>query len=62
MNFEMAAEMAEEKGVRIRTVLTTDDIASSPIDDKDGRRGVAGNFFVFKVAGAACDKGMSRSL
>lgn len=59
MNFEMAAEMAEEKGVRIKTVLTTDDIASSPIDDKDGRRGVAGNFFVFKVAGAACDKGLS---
>lgn len=59
MNFEMAAEIAEEKGIRIKTVLTTDDIASSPIDDKDGRRGVAGNFFVFKVAGAACDRGLS---
>ncbi|RAK27359.1 dihydroxyacetone kinase-like protein [Falsochrobactrum ovis] len=59
MNFEMAAEMAAEKGIPIRTVLTTDDIASSPIDDKDGRRGVAGNFFVFKVAGAACDKGLT---
>lgn len=59
MNFEMAAELVEEQGIPIRTVLTTDDIASSPIEDKEGRRGVAGNFFVFKVAGAACDLGMT---
>ncbi|MGO6747304.1 bifunctional sugar-binding transcriptional regulator/dihydroxyacetone kinase subunit DhaK [Rhizobium ruizarguesonis] len=59
MNFEMAAEIAEEKGITVRTVLTTDDIASSPIEDRDGRRGVAGNFFVFKIAGAACDLGWS---
>ena len=57
MNFEMAAEIAEEQGIPIRTVLTTDDIASSPLEDKEGRRGVAGNFFIFKVAGAACDRG-----
>ncbi|MGK8642163.1 bifunctional sugar-binding transcriptional regulator/dihydroxyacetone kinase subunit DhaK [Brucella anthropi] len=59
MNFEMAAEMAQEVAIPTRTVLTTDDISSSPIEDRDGRRGVAGNFFIFKVAGAACDRGMS---
>lgn len=59
MNFEMAAELAEEQGIPIRTVLTTDDIASSPVEDKEGRRGVAGNFFVFKIAGAACDRGLT---
>ncbi|PLU54987.1 dihydroxyacetone kinase subunit DhaK [Sinorhizobium medicae] len=59
MNFEMAAEIAEEKGIRVQTVLTTDDIASSPIEDREGRRGVAGNFFIFKIAGAACDRGLS---
>ncbi|MDP9631057.1 UNVERIFIED_ORG: dihydroxyacetone kinase-like protein [Ensifer adhaerens] len=59
MNFEMAAEIAEEKGIKVRTVLTTDDIASSPIEDREGRRGVAGNFFIFKIAGAACDRGLS---
>lgn len=59
MNFEMAAELAEEQGIPIRTVLTTDDIASSPAEDKEGRRGVAGNFFVFKIAGAACDRGLT---
>ncbi|SCB34335.1 bifunctional sugar-binding transcriptional regulator/dihydroxyacetone kinase subunit DhaK [Rhizobium hainanense] len=59
MNFEMAAEMAQEQQIDVRTVLTTDDISSSPIEDRDGRRGVAGNFFIFKIAGAACDKGLS---
>jgi dihydroxyacetone kinase-like protein len=39
-------------------VFTTDDIASSSLEDKDGRRGVAGNFFIFKIAGAACDRGL----
>ncbi|WP_077966566.1 bifunctional sugar-binding transcriptional regulator/dihydroxyacetone kinase subunit DhaK [Ensifer adhaerens] len=58
MNFEMAAEIAEEKGIKVRTVLTTDDIASSPVEDREGRRGVAGNFFIFKIAGAACDRGL----
>ncbi|HTO34581.1 MAG TPA: bifunctional sugar-binding transcriptional regulator/dihydroxyacetone kinase subunit DhaK [Pararhizobium sp.] len=57
MNFEMAAEMAEAKGIPVRTVLTTDDIASSSLEDREGRRGVAGNLFVFKIAGAACDLG-----
>lgn len=38
MNFEMAAEMAQEAAIPTRTVLTTDDISSSPIEDRDGRR------------------------
>lgn len=59
MNFEMAAEMAAEDNIEVRTVVTTDDISSSPVEDRDGRRGVAGNFFIFKIAGAACDRGLS---
>lgn len=59
MNFEMAAELAQEQQIEVRTVLTTDDISSSPIEDREGRRGVAGNFFIFKIAGAACDRGLS---
>jgi dihydroxyacetone kinase-like protein len=59
MNFEMAAEMAQLEGIEVRTVLTTDDIASSSPEDREGRRGVAGNVFVFKIAGAACDRGLS---
>lgn len=56
MNFEMAAEMAAARGIRVRSVVTTDDIASAPVDAKSARRGVAGNVFVFKIAGAACDR------
>jgi phosphoenolpyruvate---glycerone phosphotransferase subunit DhaK len=59
MNFEMAAEMAEARGIPVRTVLTTDDVASSPVEDREGRRGVAGNVLIFKIAGAACDRGLS---
>ena len=55
MNFDMAAEMLELEGVEARTVLTTDDIASAPPDRREQRRGVAGNVFVFKAAGAAAD-------
>ncbi len=55
LNFEMAAEMAAARGVAVRSVVTTDDIASAPLDTPAARRGVAGNVFVFKVAGAACD-------
>lgn len=53
MNFDMAVEMLEIEGVEARTVLTTDDIASSP--ERARRRGVAGNVFIFKAAGAAAD-------
>ncbi|MEH6719577.1 MAG: bifunctional sugar-binding transcriptional regulator/dihydroxyacetone kinase subunit DhaK [Aurantimonas endophytica] len=59
MNFEMAAELVQADGIPVRTVVTTDDIASSRAEDRDGRRGVAGNVLVFKVAGAACDRGWS---
>jgi dihydroxyacetone kinase-like protein len=55
MNFDMAAEMLEMDGIEARTVLTTDDIASAPRAEREKRRGVAGNVFVFKAAGAAAD-------
>jgi len=56
MNFDMAAETAAADGIRVRTVITTDDVASAPVERRDERRGVAGNFFSFKAAGAACDR------
>jgi dihydroxyacetone kinase-like protein len=55
MNFDMAAEMLALDDIETRTVLTTDDIASAPADQIEKRRGVAGNVFIFKAAGAACD-------
>jgi len=58
MNFDMAAEMAAMEDIEVRTVLTTDDVASAPRDRRSDRRGVAGNVFVFKIAGAASDRMM----
>ncbi len=58
MNFDMAAEMAAMEDIEVRTVLTTDDVASAPRDRRSDRRGVAGNVFVFKIAGAAADQMM----
>jgi dihydroxyacetone kinase-like protein len=53
MNFDMAAELLEMDGIAVQTVVTTDDVASAP--QRDRRRGVAGNVFIFKAAGAAAD-------
>jgi dihydroxyacetone kinase-like protein len=53
----MAAEMAAMDNIEVRTVLVTDDVASAPPEARDKRRGVAGDFFVFKAAGAAADLG-----
>ena len=57
MNFDMAAEMCQMDDIRVETVLVTDDVASAPPDQRSDRRGVAGDVFVFKVAGAAADLG-----
>ncbi|MGH8917249.1 MAG: dihydroxyacetone kinase subunit DhaK, partial [Actinomycetes bacterium] len=40
-----------------RTILVTDDIASGPAAEPERRRGVAGDFLVFKIAGAAAERG-----
>jgi len=53
MNFDIAAEMAAEEGVEVRTVRVWDDVASAPRENLDERRGIAGGLLVFKIAGAA---------
>jgi dihydroxyacetone kinase len=57
MNFDLAQMRAEVEGHAIRQVLVTDDVASS--DLLEARRGVAGDFHVFKVAGASAWRGDS---
>lgn len=51
MNFDIATEMAEEKGIQVKTVRVWDDVAAAPPEKKDERRGIAGDLFVIKVAG-----------
>jgi dihydroxyacetone kinase-like protein len=52
MNFEMAAEMADMEGIRVEMSIAADDVASAPRAERDRRRGVAGIFFAYKIAGA----------
>ena len=59
LNFDMAAMRCQMEGIEVRTVLVTDDIASSPTGQEEERRGVAGDFFVFKIAGACAARGDS---
>ncbi len=57
MNFGMAADECEDRGVSTRTVLGTDDVLSAPSDRAGSRRGVAGIIFAYKCAGAAAARG-----
>ncbi|MHB1132669.1 MAG: dihydroxyacetone kinase subunit DhaK [Chloroflexota bacterium] len=57
MNFDMAAEMADMEDVKVETVLACDDVASAPPDNWQNRRGVAGIFFAYKIAGACAEEG-----
>jgi phosphoenolpyruvate---glycerone phosphotransferase subunit DhaK len=59
MNFDLAAELAGASGIEVRTFLAADDVASAPPDRADRRRGIAGIFLLYKVAGAAADRGAS---
>ena len=56
MNFEMAAEIAEMEGIRTETVKASDDVASAPRERWRERRGIAGIFFAYKIAGACAEK------
>lgn len=57
MNFDLARERLRAEGIDTRNVYVTDDVASAPVEEKEKRRGIAGDFVVFRVAGAAADAG-----
>ncbi|ROP58530.1 dihydroxyacetone kinase family protein [Curtobacterium sp. ZW137] len=59
LNFDAAARALTEAGIDVRTVRVTDDIASAPSTEAHKRRGIAGDLCVFKVAGAAAERGDS---
>ncbi|SBN61743.1 dihydroxyacetone kinase [Curtobacterium sp. 9128] len=57
LNFDAAARSLTELGIDVRTVRVTDDVASAPGGEAHKRRGIAGDLCVFKVAGAAAERG-----
>jgi phosphoenolpyruvate---glycerone phosphotransferase subunit DhaK len=59
LNFEMAAELAQEQGIEVATVIVADDVAVEDSTWTAGRRGVGTTLILEKVAGAAADRGWS---
>jgi dihydroxyacetone kinase len=59
LNFDMGEEMLQEEGIQTTHVRVWDDVASAPGDRIEDRRGIAGDVFVVKIAGAACDAGLN---
>ncbi len=59
LNFDMGEEFLNGDGISTAHVRVQDDVASAPRDRMEDRRGIAGDVFVIKIAGAACDKGLS---
>lgn len=59
MNFDMASEIAEEEGIKVKSLLVADDIASGKKGNESARRGVAGLFYAYKIAAACADEGAS---
>ncbi|WP_024288413.1 dihydroxyacetone kinase family protein [Cellulomonas sp. KRMCY2] len=59
MNFTQAQERLTAEGIEARVVFVTDDVASAPVSDVAKRRGIAGDFVVFKAMGAAAEEGCS---
>lgn len=59
LNFDMGEEFLRDDGIWTAHVRVQDDVASAPKERMDDRRGIAGDVFVVKIAGAACDAGLS---
>ncbi|MFI0826344.1 dihydroxyacetone kinase subunit DhaK [Streptomyces roseolus] len=57
LNFEMAAELAEDEGIQVAKVLVDDDVAVTDSLYTAGRRGTGATLFVEKIAGAAAEEG-----
>lgn len=59
MNVKMAVKMAAKQGIEVKTVVANDDVASAPKDQREKRRGVAGEVLMWKIGGAKANKGGS---
>lgn len=57
MNVKLAAKLAAKDGIEIATVVANDDVCSAPADERDKRRGVAGEIFMWKIGGAKAASG-----
>ena len=59
MNVKMATKLAEKDGIEVATVVANDDVCSASFEERNRRRGVAGEIMMWKIAGAKAAKGAS---
>jgi phosphoenolpyruvate---glycerone phosphotransferase subunit DhaK len=57
LNFQMAAELAEDEGIEVVPVVVNDDVAVEDSLYTAGRRGTGATVFVEKIAGALAEEG-----
>jgi phosphoenolpyruvate---glycerone phosphotransferase subunit DhaK len=57
LNFQMAAELAGDEGLRVEAVVVNDDVAVENSTWTAGRRGTGATVFVEKIVGAATERG-----
>jgi phosphoenolpyruvate---glycerone phosphotransferase subunit DhaK len=57
LNFQMAAELADDDGIEVQPVLVNDDVAVEDSLYTAGRRGTGATVFVEKIAGALAEEG-----
>ena len=59
LNFQMAAELADDESIEVASVVIDDDVAVQDSLYTAGRRGVGATVFVEKIAGALAEEGAS---
>ncbi len=59
MNVKMAIKLAAKEGIEIATVVANDDVCSASPEEREKRRGVAGEIFMWKCGGAKAAEGAS---
>lgn len=57
MNVKMAVKLAKKENITVKTVVANDDVASAPKEERQKRRGVAGEVFMWKIGGAKAETG-----
>jgi dihydroxyacetone kinase-like protein len=59
MNVKLAMRKASSDGIVVKTVVANDDVPSAPNEDRNKRRGVAGEVLMWKIGGAKASMGGS---
>lgn len=61
LNFNQAQNTLISEGYKVKNFYVTDDVASASKAEISKRRGIAGDFTVFKIASAAAEEGLNLS-